>query len=87
MQGVQEPESKTQNVFPRVEAVCPFKKSKLSKVIGKEYLQEEDNFGTNRLLNSVRNSLKETPSIVTRKSSSILFFLEKRKTSDITVLK
>ncbi len=78
---------KTENVFPRVEAVCPFKKSKLSKVIGKEYLQDEEEIDNIRRINSVNDSTKETTSTVTRRSSSILFFLASRKTSDNAVLK
>jgi hypothetical protein len=78
---------KTENVFPRVEVVCPFKKSKLSKVIGKEYLQDEEDIDTIRRINSVNNSTKETTTTITRKSSSILYFLASRKTSDNAVLK
>ena len=70
-------------------SACPFNKSRLSKIITKNYQEEEVNeFLDLKRFNSIKNvNHNKLISPVERKSSSILSFLEKRKYSDCEVLK
>lgn len=76
---------KSDKVFPSVEAPTQFKKSRLSKMITKEYLGDIEDLQEVKRTHSIMNpKRKEDPIIspVERRSGSILNFLEKRKSSD-----
>ena len=74
---------KSQNVFPRVDTLYAFNKSKFCKMITKEYSEDEDK------VNKRKNTVKFKSTIETidfsfgirKKSGSILKFLEQRKSS------
>ena len=71
---------KSENVFPKVESVCPFKKSKLSKILTKSFVIEDVyEMKRNSAKNEINNQLN---SPYGRKSSSILSFLERSKFSE-----
>ena len=91
VQNLKDFTQKTENVFPKIEnQSCPFKKSRLSKLIVKDYFNEEveEIPEVKRTFSISNNQNKESLiSPTERRSSSILNFLEKRKSSDYEVLK
>lgn len=74
---------KSENVFPKVESVCPFKKSKLSKILTKSFVIEDVYEMNEHKRNSAKNEINnQLNSPYGRKSSSILSFLERSKFSE-----